>query len=260
MVKATASKITKGTNTDVEKARAIYEWIVENTFRNPKRAAAAPATFALCWSPEIWAEMRRSKRAVRWAGARGGPPARDVLWHPRRQVRNGNKSLGASSEKVQRQHCRAEVYLGDYGWVPVIPQTFGKVVLRNRPEIDRWRRHSQKGPRAAIRILGDELDGVHFAHDVALPGRTARQSRSSCIAGGTATADSTVSIRTTSSMRLRQRRHIYERLTETDVEMSFAHCHYFGGAGGNGDRTLPVSAAVSWVKQQQLELLVGLNS
>src|SRR5439155_17840929 len=36
IVKATASKITMGANRDVEKARAIYEWIVENTFRNPK--------------------------------------------------------------------------------------------------------------------------------------------------------------------------------------------------------------------------------
>jgi hypothetical protein len=34
-VKATASEITKGSKTDVEKARAIYEWIVDNTFRNP---------------------------------------------------------------------------------------------------------------------------------------------------------------------------------------------------------------------------------
>src|SRR5262245_53477605 len=33
IVKATASEITKGAKTDVEKARAIYEWIVENTFR-----------------------------------------------------------------------------------------------------------------------------------------------------------------------------------------------------------------------------------
>src|SRR6266481_1598875 len=36
IVKATASEITKGANTDVEKARAIYEWIVDNAFRNPK--------------------------------------------------------------------------------------------------------------------------------------------------------------------------------------------------------------------------------
>ncbi|HEY4907142.1 MAG TPA: transglutaminase domain-containing protein, partial [Candidatus Acidoferrum sp.] len=36
IVKAKADEITKGASSDVEKARAIYEWIVENTFRNPK--------------------------------------------------------------------------------------------------------------------------------------------------------------------------------------------------------------------------------
>jgi transglutaminase-like putative cysteine protease len=36
IVKTTAAEITKGAKTDVEKACAIYEWIVENTFRNPK--------------------------------------------------------------------------------------------------------------------------------------------------------------------------------------------------------------------------------
>jgi transglutaminase-like putative cysteine protease len=36
IVRATATEITKDSNTDVEKARAIYEWIVENTTRNPK--------------------------------------------------------------------------------------------------------------------------------------------------------------------------------------------------------------------------------
>lgn len=36
IVKAAASEITKGAKTDEEKARAIYEWIVDNTFRNPK--------------------------------------------------------------------------------------------------------------------------------------------------------------------------------------------------------------------------------
>jgi transglutaminase-like putative cysteine protease len=36
IVKTTATEITRGAKTDVDKARAIYEWIVENTFRNPK--------------------------------------------------------------------------------------------------------------------------------------------------------------------------------------------------------------------------------
>jgi transglutaminase-like putative cysteine protease len=36
IVRGTAQKIVKGTRSDVDKARAIYEWVVENTFRDPK--------------------------------------------------------------------------------------------------------------------------------------------------------------------------------------------------------------------------------
>src|SRR5260370_6256604 len=35
IVKATAAEITAGAHTDVEKARAIYEWGVDNTFPDP---------------------------------------------------------------------------------------------------------------------------------------------------------------------------------------------------------------------------------
>ena len=36
IVKKRATEITKGAKTDVDKARAIYEWIVENTYRDRK--------------------------------------------------------------------------------------------------------------------------------------------------------------------------------------------------------------------------------
>ena len=36
IVKSKATEITKGAKTDVEKAQAIYDWIVDNTFRDPK--------------------------------------------------------------------------------------------------------------------------------------------------------------------------------------------------------------------------------
>src|SRR5262249_57701254 len=36
LVLETSQEITKGATTEVEKARAIYEWIVDNTFRDPK--------------------------------------------------------------------------------------------------------------------------------------------------------------------------------------------------------------------------------
>jgi hypothetical protein len=37
------------------------------------------------------------------------------------EAKLGYKSLGTSSEKVTKaQHCRAEVYLDNYGWVPAL--------------------------------------------------------------------------------------------------------------------------------------------
>ena len=36
IVRDTAAKATARATSDVDKARAIYEWIVENTFRDPK--------------------------------------------------------------------------------------------------------------------------------------------------------------------------------------------------------------------------------
>ncbi len=36
IVKERATEITRGAKTDLAKARAIYDWIVENTFRDPK--------------------------------------------------------------------------------------------------------------------------------------------------------------------------------------------------------------------------------
>jgi transglutaminase-like putative cysteine protease len=36
IVKKTADRITAGVKTDIDKARQIYEWIIDNTFRDPK--------------------------------------------------------------------------------------------------------------------------------------------------------------------------------------------------------------------------------
>jgi hypothetical protein len=48
IVKATADKVTKGASTDLQKARSIYDFIVDNTSRDPKNAGAGEATSAQC--------------------------------------------------------------------------------------------------------------------------------------------------------------------------------------------------------------------
>src|SRR3989442_13787114 len=83
----------------------------------------------------------------------------------------GYNSLGASSDHVTKsQHCRAEVHLAGYGWVPVDPADVRKVVLEeppgNRPLDDAMVR------AARARLFGSwEMNWMayNFAHDVALP-------------------------------------------------------------------------------------------
>src|SRR5256712_13787952 len=84
----------------------------------------------------------------------------------------GYNSRGASADHVTKsQHCRAEVYLDGYGWVPVDPADVRKVVLEeppgNRPLDD------EMVKRARARLFGSwEMNWIayNFAHDVALPG------------------------------------------------------------------------------------------
>jgi transglutaminase-like putative cysteine protease len=63
-----------------------------------------------------------------------GLPARDIYGLRVAPSRFGYKSLGAGSEVVTKaQHCRAEVYLSGFGWVPVDPADVRKVVLEEPP-------------------------------------------------------------------------------------------------------------------------------
>jgi len=135
IVKATASKITEGANTDVEKARAIYEWIVENTFRNPKTRGCGVGDIRFMLESRDLGGKCADLNALYVGLARAASlPARDVYGIRVAKSEMGYKSLGASSENVTKaQHCRAEVYLGDHGWVPVDPADVRKVVLEEPP-------------------------------------------------------------------------------------------------------------------------------
>jgi transglutaminase-like putative cysteine protease len=173
IVKATATEITRGAKTDVEKARVIYEWIVDNTFRNPKTRGCGVGDIRFMLESRDLGGKCADLNALYVGLARtAGLPARDVYGIRVGKSELGYKSLGASSENVTKaQHCRAEVYLSDYGWVPIDPADVRKVVLEeppgNRPLDD----DMVKNARA--RLFGSwEMNWMayNFAHDVALPG------------------------------------------------------------------------------------------
>ena len=173
IVKATATEITSGAKTDVEKARAIYEWIVDNTFRNPKTRGCGVGDIRFMLESKDLGGKCADLNALYVGLARSaGLPARDVYGIRVGKSELGYKSLGASSETVTKaQHCRAEVYLNDYGWVPVDPADVRKVVLEeppgNRPLDD------DMVKKARARLFGSwEMNWMayNFGHDVVLPG------------------------------------------------------------------------------------------
>ena len=173
IVKATASEITKGTTKDVEKARAIFEWIVDNTYRNPKTRGCGVGDIRFMLESRDLGGKCADLNALYVGLARAaGLPARDVYGIRVAKSEMGYKSLGASSENVTKaQHCRAEVYLDDYGWVPVDPADVRKVALEEPPGNRSLDDNMVKNARA--RLFGSwEMNWMayNFAHEVALPG------------------------------------------------------------------------------------------
>jgi transglutaminase-like putative cysteine protease len=173
IVKATAAEITSGRKTDLEKARAVYEWIVDNTFRNPKTRGCGVGNIRFMLESRDLGGKCADLNALYVGLVRAaGLPARDVYGIRVAKSELGYKSLGTSSENItMAQHCRAEVYLSDYGWVPVDPADVRKVVLEeppgNRPLDDPMVK------KARQRLFGSwEMNWMafNFAHDVALPG------------------------------------------------------------------------------------------
>ena len=88
----------------------------------------------------------------------------------------GFASLGTASATITKaQHCRAEVYLKECGWVPADPADVRKVVLEEPPghrTLD-----DEMVRRARARLFGSwEMNWIayNFAHDVGLPGSTGK--------------------------------------------------------------------------------------
>jgi transglutaminase-like putative cysteine protease len=136
IVLQTARDITKGTKTDYDKAKAIYEWIVDNTFRDPKVRGCGIGDIKTMLETGNLGGKCADLNALYVGLARAvGLPARDVYGVRVAKSQFGYRSLGAGSENVTRaQHCRAEVFLEAYGWVPVDPADVRKVVLEEKAQ------------------------------------------------------------------------------------------------------------------------------
>ena len=115
-----AAAITSGKKTVLEKAKAIYDWTCENTYRDPKtRGCGEGDVCKLLVTPggkcaDIHSIFVALSRAA-------GVPAREVFG-----IRMGKK---ATEDITGSQHCWAEFYLPGYGWVPVDAADVRKAML-----------------------------------------------------------------------------------------------------------------------------------
>ena len=115
-----ASNIKKDKTGILEKARAVYDWVVENTHRDPNVKGCGLGIV------EVTLAKRSGKCAdissVYVALARNiGVPAREVFG-----LRLGKKS---DQDITGDYHCWAEFYLPGTGWVPVDPADVRKIML-----------------------------------------------------------------------------------------------------------------------------------
>lgn len=172
IVRDTAADVTKGQRNNIDKARAIYEWVVENTFRDPKVRGCG------------WGDIKAMLETKNFGGKCGdlnalfvglaraaGVPARDLYGVRVAASKHGYKSLGANTEVISKaQHCRAEFYAEGYGWIPVDPADVRKVVLEEPPGNLAF--NDEKVQRMHRMLFGAwEMNWVAFndAHDVKLP-------------------------------------------------------------------------------------------
>jgi transglutaminase-like putative cysteine protease len=176
IVKQTADEIARGARSDLEKARALYEWIVDNTFRDPKTRGCGLGDIKFMLESKNLSGKCADLNALFVGLARAaGIPARDVYGIRVADSALGYKSLGKSGDITKAQHCRAEVYLAGYGWVPMDPADVRKVVLEEgggKPLQD------PMVIAARRRLFGAwEMNWLAYntAHDLLLPGSTRRK-------------------------------------------------------------------------------------
>lgn len=173
IVRQTAVAATAGARSDVEKAQKLYDWIVANTYREPKTRG--------CGEGDIKTMLETGNLGGKCADLNAlfvglcravGLPARDVYGLRLAPSAFGYKELGGNPAKLQgAQHCRAEVFLRGYGWVAMDPADVAKVMRQETPAWIKTTQHPLVAPVNKALFGGWEGNWVAFntAHDVTLP-------------------------------------------------------------------------------------------
>jgi transglutaminase-like putative cysteine protease len=150
----------------LDKAQAIYDWIVDNTFRRAETRGCGLGNIAFMLETGDMGGKCADINSLFVGLARAvGLPARD-FFGVRVADSKVTKSLGKSGDITKAQHCRAEVFIAGKGWFPVDPADVRKVVLEEQVPVD-----SDKVTALRKRLFGNwEMNwvGFNYARDLKL--------------------------------------------------------------------------------------------
>ena len=173
IVRKTALAATQGAKTDVEKSRMLYDWIVANTYREPKVRGCGEGDIKTMLETGNLGGKCVDLNALFVGLCRAvGVPARDVYGIRLVPSAFGYKELSGNPASLKgSQHCRSEVYLKGYGWVAMDPADVAKVM---RLETADWIKNTSNPVVAPVnKALFGGWEGnwmaYNTAHDVALP-------------------------------------------------------------------------------------------
>jgi len=178
IVRKTAQEATRGARSDVDKARALYDWVIANSYREPKTRG--------CGTGDIKAMLETGNLGGKCADLNAlfvgmcrsvGVPARDVYGLRLAPSAFGYRELGGNSANLKgAQHCRAEVFLQAHGWVAMDPADVLKVMRQETPEWIKDAKHPLVAPVKKALFGGWEGNwvGWNTAHDIRLPGSVAK--------------------------------------------------------------------------------------
>lgn len=126
-IKALADRITKDKTTNLAKARGIYDWTVENMYREPATKGCGQGD--VCQLLKKPGGKCTDISSVFIALCRAaGVPAREVFG-----IRLGKKPV---EDITTYQHCWAEFFVPGYGWVTADPADVRKAMLVENLELD----------------------------------------------------------------------------------------------------------------------------
>jgi transglutaminase-like putative cysteine protease len=180
IVRKTALAATQGAKTDVEKVRALYDWVVAKAHREPKTRG--------CGSGDIRTMLETGNLGGKCADLNAlfvglcrsvGVPARDLYGLRLVPSAFGYRELSGNPANLKgAQHCRAEVFLRQYGWVAMDPADVLKVMRQEKPEWIKDVKDPLIAPvnKALFGSWEGNWVGWNTAHDIKLPGSGAKAS------------------------------------------------------------------------------------